>query len=83
MPLGLHQFRKANLSSSLVTAIAVTIMVAVVVSFITATTGVSLLEIPSAVLRLMAPLTVLSNLFVKIFFGLVDAFFAVAPLVCP
>jgi hypothetical protein len=58
-------------------------MIAVMVSFVTAATGASLLQIPSAVLCLMAPLTVLSNLFVKIFFGLVDAFFAVAPLVCP
>ena len=61
-------------------------MVAVVTaaaSFKTPAALASLLKIPPAVLRLTAALTVLSNLFVKIFFGLVDAFFAVAPLVCP
>jgi len=58
-------------------------VVTATVAFKPTATRARLLKVASPVRRLMATLTVLSDLFVKIFFSLVNTFLAVAPMVCP
>ena len=69
---------------AIVVMVAVMITIAVMVAVMSkiAATVASLLNLPPAVLRLTAVLTVLSDFFVKIVFSLLNTFVAVAPMVC-